>query len=510
MIFVGRALVSSESVDGTPQNSFVPVSGSENVTNRLPKTGTDKMKTKHQPNPVLLSAAFILAATLSNTAAGQETAAGQNNETPAAVVVQADWTPEKILVKANSEFAFDLYAQLAKTKEGENLFFSPYSINNALLMIAEGARGKTALEMGNVLRFPKSLLHPREETETQETPWKMSVMRAGQSKLNQWIGEKQNSAIILNNANAVWCDRSFKILEPWQKTVTGSYGADAIQRADFRRQSGLEVDRINAWVSKQTQGQIEDLFSASDFSSSTRMVLANAIYFKGDWLTPFNAGLTKVQPFQLTSGKETKVPMMHKSGDTMARYAAFNSDGTAFKTPRTPSHGGKGPAEYPDKDGFAMVEMPYQGGGISMVIIAPNDPAGFRALEQRISAANLNQWIAALDFRETEIFLPKFKMEEKSSLREALQTMGMSSAFHSETSDFSGIGEAKEFSLKEIIHKGVIEVNEKGTEAAAATGAAIDSAPQFIPSFKADRPFIFLIRDVERGAILFLGRMMNP
>ena len=509
---------------------------------------------------------------VSETASTAAFTNGQGKETAGAKAA-ITLPPEQIVAAANSKFACGLYSQLAETNAGENLLFSPYSISNALFMVAEGARGETALEMGKVLGFPEALLRTRQDA--QLLPLEVSMIRAGQSRmnrlvggkdvesseqqklrsleaqfLNDWqqlkkrrsqvksgdtntlvkiVGEEQKlvsrlnavrkklDTITLKIANAVWGDRTLEILDPWREAATESFGAGAVQDADFLYQSKLERERINAWVSEETEGKIEDLFSASDISKETRLVLASAIYFRGDWMTPFLEAGTKKLPFQLASGTETPVEMMQKNRDETASYAAFNGDGTFFETPEMVPMIGGGPAKYSGKDGFAMVELPYQGGDVSMVVIAPNDPAGLGALEKRISATNLKQWIAALKHRKTNIALPKFKLESSFSLKQTLKAMGMSSTFDSKTSDFSGISEAEQVLIGAVLHRGAIEVNEKGAEVAAATGIGgsrgmgVDSAEElFIPSFEADRPFVFLIRDVKSGAILFLGRVMNP
>ena len=480
---------------------------------------------------------------------------------------------EKILVAANSEFALDLYAHLAKADENANLFFSPYSISNALLMVTEGARGETALEMGKVLGFPESLR--RIGDDAQSIPWEMGKLRLGQSRLNELSGGKGASSpeqeelkkeetllleqwenlrvkiveseeaedlegwlktmkaeellvnrlnkvrgkldtLTLRIANAVWSDRSMEILEPWRKTVSDIYGTGVIQEADFLNQFEQERERINAWVEKKTEGQIKGLFPERSIKDSTRVVLANAIYFKGNWMEPFSEEDTNEEIFTLVSGEEVKVSLMRKNFDGSASYAAFNADGSLFKTPKmVPYKKSDRPQTYSDKNGFSMVEMPYQGGNVSMVVIAPNDPSGLGALENQISASNLDQWIKSLEHRKTHITLPKFKVNKSYRLDEVLSAMGMPTAFKRAKSDFSGISETEKIFIDVVFHKSFIEVNEKGTEAAAATGfgGAAGGLPKeipFTPAFEANRPFIYLIRDRNSGAILFLGRVLNP
>lgn len=207
---------------------------------------------------------------------------------------------------------------------------------------------------------------------------------------------------------------------------------------------------------------------------------------------------------------------MMKSHDELARYAAFNGDGTLFETPlKVPVEGARPPV-YPGDEGFAMVEMPYQGGRVSMVVLAPNDPKGLPALEKILSGSNVSTWTKSLRQRETTIRLPKFKMAASYDLKETLSSMGMPTAFNVGQANFTGISKSEEFYVGAAVHQAFIEVNEKGTEAAAATGMSLDERsalkPEvpFTPVFNADRPFVYLIRDVESGAVLFMGRITNP
>lgn len=527
-----------------------------------PNPETNKMKKNTLTRLLVLAGSVTLA-----TSQGEETA--KANE---AVVAKADQPPEKILVNANTEFAFDFYARLAAAKGDGNLFFSPYSISNALLMVAEGARGETALEMGKVLGFPESLL--RYGKDAQKIPWEMSVMRAGQSRLNQLIEGKESlspeqaklreketemlkkweklkilveearesddfekqmrasndesrlvhdlnqlrkkmNTITLRMANAVWGDRTANFLEPWKKTVGETYGTGAVREVDFVNDFESERKRINTWVEDQTEDRIKNLLPEDSLNSETRLVLANAIYFKGDWLEPFSEKRTTEGTFTLTSGDAVKASLMKKNSDDSARYAAFNADGSLFATPKTiPFEGGKSQT-YPGKDGFSMVEMPYRGGEVSMVMIAPNDPAGLPKIEKNLKASNVSKWIADLKQRKTHVILPKFKMETSYSLSGILAEMGMPTAFDRNEANFTGMSAGEDLYIGAAFHKAFIEVNEKGTEAAAATGMVIPTvgiqrSVPFIPTFQADRPFIYLIRDQKSGAILFLGRVLNP
>lgn len=497
-----------------------------------------------------------------------------------AAIAEDGKAPVKISVKANSTFAFDTYAQLAKENKGKNLFYSPYSISNALLMLAEGARGETAKEIGEVLGLPESFL--RVGSDAQQIPWQLSTIRTGQSQLNQsfnadpadikkfkeygelavlsaklaqeriiqrdkgdspesrrsfflnptYQSEPTDQEIEINKkmevlknelknpvikvVNSVWADESFVIKRNWEKTVTGIHGAGEVKLADFIGNHEAERERINAWVEEQTLNLIKNALNEESVNSDTRLVLANAIYFNAHWLNPFEAKDTYGRLFHLDAKNTRVVDMMHLESYSYSkiRYAAFNKDGSLFPTPDRISKNITAPMYYPDADGFSMVEMPYRGEKFSMVVIAPNDPEGISNLEAQLNDANLSKWLDGLKERETHIWLPKFEMEiTLPNLNQTLTSMGMPSAFDSNIANFSGISNTPTY-LSKIVHKAYIKVGELGTEAAAVTivepvfTSAFD--PKFIPNFSADRPFVYLIRDIESGTILFLGRVMDP
>lgn len=498
-----------------------------------------------------------------------------------AVIAQAGEAPQKILVEANTSFAFDLYARLAKEKPGENLCFSPYSISNALLMAAEGARGQTAREIGTVLGFPDALR--RVSDESQLIPWEMGKIRVGQSELNRLLNkgaitldqaklraeeitlaakldelEKKLAGLDrqrnqqnenggrfnlvrskddvarrlvklraqidtskLRVANAIWGEQTFPFNEDWKTTVTGSYGAGAVQLADFIGNADAERLRINQWATEQTEGLIADPFPEGSVNAMTRLAILNAIYFKGDWKTPFEKSKTSSQPFTLGTGESVQTALMNKLDESDVKYAAFHGDDRLFATPEMVDEselGGDGRTLYPGKDGFSMVEMPYRGDKLSMVVIAPNDPAGLASIETRLTAENLAAWMKSMKQRSVHVLMPKFRMETSyDELGEAdgtLAAMGMPAAFGGDA-DFSGMGSKEKLSIGRVVHKAFIDVNEEGTEAAAITGFPMPAAERrakipFTPTFRADRPFIYLIRDLTSGTVLFLGRVLNP
>ena len=500
-----------------------------------------------------------------------------------AVTVQAGEAPQKIVVEENTSFAFDLYARLAKEKPGENLCFSPYSISNALLMAAEGARGQTAREIGTVLGFPDALR--RVSDDSQLVPWEMGKIRVGQlglkhlmnkrgaitldqaklqaeeATLSAKLAEMDNKLVLFDQkgpqqqkeggkrfdlvnekdevaeklealraridtsklrvANAIWGERTFPFNEDWKATVTASYGAGAVQLADFAANADQERLRINRWAEEQTEGVIADAFPESSLNSMTRLAIVNAIYFKGDWKTPFEKSKTSPQPFTLGTGESVQTALMNKLDESDVKYAAFHGDGRLFSTPEMVDESeleGDGETLYPGKDGFSMIEMPYRGDKLSMVVIAPNDPAGLPSIETRLTAGNLAAWMKSMKQRETNVFMPKFKMQTSyDELGEAdgtLAAMGMPTAF-GDGADFSGMGSKEQLSIGTAVHKAFISVDEEGTEAAAITGYAMRAEAMrakipFTPTFRADRPFIYLIRDLTSGTVLFLGRVLNP
>ncbi|MDP7019921.1 MAG: serpin family protein, partial [Pirellulaceae bacterium] len=494
---------------------------------------------------------------------------------------ELDKAPTKVAVKSNSDFALDLYKQLAKENAGENLFFSPYSISSALAMTVEGARGATAKEMGKVLRFPNACR--RVGDDSQLIPWETALIHTGMAQLNrkleggndpakvkkisaevaklkvqrdaiakkidaapgfgvpaQWVldVERLNDEIHrldsqinqyeLTVANSMWGEQTYPFRKEFIATVDEHYDTGDVFPVDFKKNYEAERRKINTWVAEQTKNRIKDLLPQGSLNDLTRLVLTNAIYFKGDWSSPFDVERTMAQPFTLASGDVVDTPMMFAPGLGVARYGAFNADGSLFNTPvkvRPKQRKGL----YPDADGFAIVELPYKGEDISMVVIAPNKATGLVEIEARLTSANLNRWVGQLSERDTHVHLPKFKMETKYTLGDAdnpatLQHMGMVRAFeppreNGDGADFSGLNESTDpadwLYISKVFHKAFLDVNEAGTEAAAATAVSspLGGVPEkvpFTPSFRADRSFVFAIREKSTGSVLFLGRMVKP
>ncbi|MEE9910516.1 MAG: serpin family protein [Deltaproteobacteria bacterium] len=365
---------------------------------------------------------------------------------------------QETLVQGNTAFAVQLYHELG-SKEG-NLFFSPYSVSSALGMTYAGARGNTAIEMKDALQFPldQAELHPAFKRLNQKLA--ATAQKSGQ-KLNM------ANALVLTGGDVT---AGFKAL------LNDNYQAEIFQ-------GGLEA--INGWVKRKTEGKIGKILEELDVNSVC--VLLNAVYFKGIWASPFQKSRTSDALFTVSSSQRVTVPLMHqKDKFKMLTFADFQ-----------------------------MVDIPYEGRNLSMVVLLPRAVDGLAGLEKLLSIQNLTGWLSTLDANDAEeinLYLPKFQFETGYDLVAPFMKMGMKDAFALSKADFSGMGWRKgALYISQIKHKAVVEVNEEGTEAAAATAVemATKSMP-FNPEFRADHPFFFLIRDKACGTILFMGRMVNP
>ncbi len=498
-------------------------------------------------------------------------------------VAETAQVPVKPAVTAAGSFAVELYAQLAKENPGKNLFFSPYSMSSALAMTAEGARGETAAQMGEVLGFP--LAARNLGNDTQLLPWNTALIHTGMAELNERLqtrpvpqelrdqlaaarkaleesraqekkpvaagqdarrqqvpplspdatrrrqaeeserlAEKLNVLLSevdpyeIRIASALYGEKTGQFVPAYLETIHKFHGTGAVVQADFKGNAEGERVKINSWVEKQTNERIKDLLAKGALDSMTRMVLVNAIYFKGDWALPFEEKATKLEDFLTGAARKVSVPMMRKDKLKGGRYGAFNADGSLFATPqRISTHSSPDPKTlYPDKSGFLVAELPYKGKELSMVLLVPQDPDGLGAVERSLTSTNLQAWLTQLESRGMNVQMPKFKLAtDYQDMTKTLQAMGMVRAFSPTDAQFEGICASEALYLSTVCHKAFVEVTEKGTEAAAATaiGMGLGSAPPdqpFTPTFRADKPFMFAIRDVKTGTILFLGRIMNP
>lgn len=397
-------------------------------------------------------------------------------ENPAKVAEQA-------IVKGNNEFALRLFAKLRADKEGENLFFSPYSISTALAMTYAGARGRTEAQMAEVLGFPTFL--PKQahtSTESSRPVLNNTEFHSAFGTIIQELNQRgAKGAYELTVANALWGQRGCSFLKDYLESIETNYGG-ALHEVDFIQATEAARKTMNTWVEEKTKDKIKELIKKGVLDKWTRLVLTNAIYFKGNWASKFKEQNTKDAPFTLPSGKKTDAPMMNQKADF----------------------------EYMETDTFQALELPYVDDELSMIIFLPRQTGGLTDLEQSLTTENLSNWLAGLHKREVVVFIPKFKMTSQFSLADVLKSMGMTDAF-SGKADFSGMTGKKDFCISAVIHKAYVDVNEEGTEAAAATAVVMKTTAIMRPLvFRADRPFLFLIRDNLTGSILFIGRVTNP
>lgn len=381
--------------------------------------------------------------------------------------------PEDIanVVEANNQFASDFYYHL-KDKEEGNIFFSPYSISSALVMTYEGAKGETAEEMRSVFYFP-------EDDNIRRTEYAAMI-----DEIN-----KKDKKYKLHTANALWAEKDYQFLDEYFEIVERYYKGKATN-LDFKKNAEKARITINNWVEEKTNNKIKDLIPQGMVNALTRLVLTNAVYFKGEWVKQFNENDTKNEDFRISKNNVVKVPMMRRTDEE----AKFN---------------------YAENNKLQILEMPYSGEELSMLILLPRDD-DLEALEDSFSAKNLSKWKKDLEEQRVKIFIPKFKFETKYLMANDLREMGMPTAFEWPGADFSGMDGTKDLFISEVIHQAFVEVNEEGTEAAAATAVAMELGamegwkPPKIPIFRADHPFIFLIQEKDTGNILFMGRVNNP
>jgi serpin B len=375
------------------------------------------------------------------------------------------------LVDGNNAFALNLYRSLA-TQNG-NLIYSPFSISLALAMTYAGARGETESQMADVLKFSPG----QSSTHSAFNALDLSLTQHGEST------GKEQTPMQLNIANAVWAEQTYPFVQEFLDTVAVNYGA-GIRLADFINQYEPTRKEINNWVENQTKNKIKNLLAEGTLNPDTRMVLVNAIYFKADWLTAFDANDTYNAPFHLLDGSETQVKMM--------------SNGL---------HG----IPYASGDGYQAVELPYAGGTAAMTLLVP-DEGNFSEFEYALDAAKLNEILNSMQPASVQLGLPKFQFTSEFSLPSQLSALGMTDAFDPDRADFSGMTGNRDLFISDVIHKAFVAVDEKGTEAAAATAVIMKlaMAPMFENVLTIDRPFIFVIRDTVSGQILFMGRVVNP
>ncbi len=375
------------------------------------------------------------------------------------------------LTRDNRAFALDIYQEIGGASGG-NLFLSPHSISIALAMTYGGARGETAAEMAEALRFS---LGP-ERLHTAFNALDLEMQRRGQ---DVELEEGQTGAPFqLSVVNAIWGQTGYEFLSSYLDLLALNYGA-GLRALDFDGDPEGARETINGWVEDQTNDRIRDLLPEGSIDPSTVLVLTNAVYFKASWQTPFDESQTRPATFTSISGGSAEVPTMHIQ-------EGFG---------------------YASGEGYEAVELPYVGGELSMVVIAP-DAGTFEAFEAGLDVDGLDAILGGLGYRSLELALPKFGFESSVDLVPPLMALGMESAFGD--ADFSGINGQGGLAITGVFHKTFVAVDEEGTEAAAATAVVVGetSVPEFLP-VAIDRPFIFLIRDIKTGAVIFLGRVVE-
>jgi serpin B len=379
------------------------------------------------------------------------------------------------VVDANNRFASELYTQLDKNpvNSGKNVFFSPFSISTVLALAYEGARGTTADQIQAVFHYPT-------DNNTRRSEYATLI-----ASLNDG-----NSGYTLRAANALWAEKTYRFLPEFAGIAQNYYDAKTIN-LDFVRQPEISRNTINKWVEDKTNDKIKDLLPAGSITPDTKLVITNAVYFKGTWVKQFAKDETKDDKFFISPGNSADVRMMQRTDED----ATFN---------------------YAETGGIQVLEMPYthsSGKELSMIIILPGLNTSLAATESTLSGSGLSDLKSSLRPQRVRVYFPKFRMETDYSLSGDLTEMGMPDAF-SNDADFSGMDGTRNLVISDIVHKAYIDVNEEGTEAAAATGGVFTSKSIFpeqpVPVFRADHPFIFFIQDRDTGAVLFIGRLMNP
>lgn len=383
----------------------------------------------------------------------------------AAAPARAADTPFTPAPAANA-FGLDLYTSLRA--DGENLFFSPASIAYALAMTGLGARGTTAAEMDAVLHLPAD----------------GEVVAAGCGKLMGNLASN-DGAVTVNLANRLYGQRGTPFAPAYLALLERHFGA-ALEQVDYRRDPEAARGLINGWVEEQTAQKIRDLLGPGTVTPMTELVLVNAVYFLGKWSEPFPKEATREAPFHRERGGDVTTEFMRKTG----RFG------------------------YAEHEGVQVASLPYRGDSMEMVVILPNEGTPLAQVEQQLDAAKLAEWLASPTSTQVEVTLPRLHLETSFELADALAKLGMPTAFTGEA-DFSGMTtDATRLFISRVIHKAYLDVDEEGTEAAAATAVVIKRLSVEVPgrakTFRADRPFILAIRHRDSGAILFLGRVADP
>ena len=370
------------------------------------------------------------------------------------------------VVTANNQFAIKLFNNISQNLD-KNVFLSPWSISNAMVITYEGAGGNTASEIQNVLNFPTDY----------------NTLRSSYAKLIN-DNNKNEGNYTLKTANAIWINNQSNILSEYQNTVEKYYLASS-KSLDFNNKSQSSANEINNWVRKNTNNKIDKLVSPDNINNLTEIIITNAVYFYADWLEKFDKKDTKNQDFKILNGQNISIPFMNLT-------KSFN---------------------YTEDENTQILEMDYKGEKVSMLILLPKESSS-QNIQSLITLEQINKWKSQLTKKKVLIQIPKFKFETEYKLIDNFQELGITSAFIGGKADFSKLSNKSDLYINEINHKAYIDVSEKGTEAVAATsvGIMLMSLPRIVEPIKfiVDHPFIFLISEKETGNILFVGRVTNP
>lgn len=360
------------------------------------------------------------------------------------------------------KFSLDLYKQLAsKSSSSGNIFYSPLSISAALSMALAGARNATAKQIADVLHVDSEEVHKHFATFI--------------SKLSGFAPD-----VKLHVANRMYSEQTFPVQESYLAFLRDSYGT-TIESVDFRTQYEKVRQQVNAWVEQATESKIRDLLPSGSVDDLTTLILVNAIYFKGLWNSQFNPKSTHSSTFLLDKKNKKEIDMMYQKND--------------YKMARS------------EELGVTALEIPYRGGKTSMLILLPIDVEGLSQVEERLTSQKLSEFMKTLHIcSDVKLYLPKFKLEQAINLKDTLTAMGIAE-FFTPSADFTGINASGKLMASEVFHKAFVEVNEEGTEAAAATGIAMMSycMPVNDIRFVVDHPFIFIIRSHDPDVVLFMG-----
>uniref|UniRef100_UPI00398EAFC1 leukocyte elastase inhibitor-like isoform X1 n=1 Tax=Pristiophorus japonicus TaxID=55135 RepID=UPI00398EAFC1 len=380
------------------------------------------------------------------------------------------------LSKANCHFTLDLFRKLVEKNQAGNIFFSPFSISSALAMVYLGAKNNTASQMAKALHFDQ-----------------VGDLHSGFQKMQSAIN-RADVSYLLKVANQLYGEKTYNFLEEFCKSSKKYYGS-GMSGVDFRSAADETRQVINKWVEAQTEGKIQNLLAQGSVDSNTRLVLVNAIYFKGTWAEKFNQQATKEMPFRLNKNESRLVKMMYQKKKFLIRHI-------------------------PEVN-IKVLELPYIDKELSMIILLPedimDDSTGLKQLEQELTLEKLQEWTLQNRMRkmDVQVRLPKFKLEDDYELNSLLSSLGMRDLFNESSADLSGMSETHDLFVSKVIHKSFVQVTEEGTEAAAATAVMIACGARRemqheVEIFTADHPFLFFIRHNKTNSILFFGRYTSP